>query len=194
MSDEVKTGKDRVREVLIEPLAALGLRRPSGQTVAQHEAALAEIEARLWYMSEADLVALREVVLLRAQAKGVWLPAAVILDMAKGFAPPPEHDSDMVTSFMRSAAGRRALAEGYEVELYQALKRGQPPTNGYAHKLLADEADGNRRRIARLTRARDGGEVLTTSDSAWLGWYARTRDRARALIPQGEPVGGEGAA
>ena len=180
----LKDGKDRVRVILLEPLTeVLRLRRPRKVSEAQHEAGLVELQARLAYMADADLVALREVLVAGLTREGAWPSPAVVLGFATSIRRPPPSDSPMVSSYMASAAGRRAWAEGCHVALYQFLKkRGRPPVGDYEWAAIRAEAEEARRRIARLTEDRARGALLATSDDAFLGWHAGQAERAEALL------------
>lgn len=53
-------GEKRVEAVLIKPLLALGLAKPSSATIATFDAQKNELRQKLAYMSERGLIELRE--------------------------------------------------------------------------------------------------------------------------------------
>ena len=191
----LKDGKERVRVHLLEPLnELLRLKRPKRVTEAQHLAGLAELQARLAYMGEVDLVALREALVASLTRDGCWPSPAVVLGFAAAIRRPPPSDSPMVSSYMASAAGRRAWAEGCHVALYQFLKkRGRPPAGDYEWAAIKAEAEGHARRIARLTEDRGRGLILSTADEGFLSWHAGQAERVEALLVLRD-AGGEVAA
>jgi hypothetical protein len=181
--DDLKDGKARVRRVLIEPLEAM-LALEKGMTRARHEQGLARLEAILSYMSDGDLEALRNGIegACRTARSDRW-PAKMSIEIAAAaISKPPESDSDMVRSFMRSSAGRMALAEGFHVELYLTLKDGKPPMTDAAYQMLRARAV---EKSAELERARDRIRrgVARDGDSRIVEQWMRLDARARALVP-----------
>ncbi|MDG3040453.1 hypothetical protein [Roseicyclus marinus] len=180
----LKDGKERVRLHLLEPLQnVLRLKRPRGVAEWQHVAGLAELQSRLAYMSEIDLVALREAVASILSRDGAWPSPAVVIGFANTIQRPPPSDSPKVTSYMASAAGARARAEGFHVELYLWLKaHAGVPTGEFQLRELKQTAEANARRFTMLLADRDRGLALSSGDLSWLAWYQSMRERANALI------------
>lgn len=190
---ELQDGKERVRRELIVPLQeVLRLKRPRRVSEGQHLAGLAELQARLAYLGPADLVALREAIVAQMQPGAAWPTPATVIQMAAAIRRPPPSDSPMVTSYMASAAGRRALAEGCHVELWRWLKsKGRPPVGDADWRAIREAADFGRRDRARLAGLRERGVTLSTGEAAQLDGYARDDARVRGLIGEAE---GESAA
>jgi hypothetical protein len=188
-------GKERVRVQLLEPLNdLLRLRKPKRVTEAQHLAGLGELQARLAYMADADLVALREALVACLTREGAWPSPAVVLGFAVAIRRPPPSDSPMVTSYMASAAGRRAKAENCHIALYEFLKkRGRPPSGDYEWSAIKTEAEVTARRVARLTEELGRGLILATADDGFLAWHARQIERVDALIVTGDAPEGVAA-
>ncbi|MCL4065328.1 hypothetical protein M3484_01895 [Pseudomonas sp. GX19020] len=182
-SDALKAGKERVRKHLIEPLTARGLKRAGGSTVAQHEATMEGLAARLAYMSSENLGALADVVERHGQGKHKdrWPSEVVICNWARQLQEPPPSDSRFVTTYLRSRVGRQALAEGWAVELYLSIKKfGQPP-NGFVIRTLKEEADASKRRRGRIeTESRFG--TVAPADRQWLEWYHLVEARVAAIM------------
>lgn len=181
--EALKLGKERVRRCLIDPLTARGMVRASSLTVAQHEAQMDGLAARLAYMTEENLIALSEVVEGNGAGKNRnrWPAEMTILQWAKRLQPPPPSDSHLVTTYLRSNAGRRARAEGWLVELYQYLKKYGRPPNDYAIRELKIDADTAMRRRARVEEAaRFGG--LDPEEGRWLEWWMSVEARAIAIM------------
>lgn len=182
-SEALKLGKEAVRQMLIQPLTARGLQRAAGATVAAHEATMEALAARLAYMTPDNLRALAEVVEMNATGKhrNRWPSEVMICQWARQLQQPPPSDSHLVTTYLRSAAGRRARAEGWLVELYLYLKKMGRPPNEYVIRELKVEADSAMRRRARVQEAaRYGG--LDPDDRRWLEWWLAAETRATAIM------------
>lgn len=180
----LKEGKARVQQLLIEPLTARGMIRPRGVTVEAHDAMLANLRARLAYLTDDMVSALAEVVEGHAEGKhrNVWPSEISICNWARRLQPPPPSDSRLITSYLRSVAGHRALSEGYLVELYHYLKKhGQPPTGDYALSRIREEADEHRRDRIRI-KSQVERCMASPRDEAWLRWYWDTRTRCLSIM------------
>lgn len=187
--DELRAGKRRVREELIEPLERGGMRRKSGAKVEDHEAFLAGIEARLAYMTRENLAALREVVERYAggKLKDIWPGEVPIINWARRLQEPPVSQSRLVRSYLQSGAGSAAAKGGYVVELFDYLKKyGQPP-NTYSISEIRRRAEDNARWRARVRRLNENGDA-TPSEMAELHAYYERRRLCLDIIK------GEGAA
>lgn len=182
-SDALKAGKDRVQQILIAPLAARGMKRAASATLAQHEAAMEGLAARLAYMSDQNLAALAEVVESHGQGKNRdrWPSELVICGWARQLQEPPPSDSQLVTTYLRSRVGRQAHAEGWAVELYLSLKKmGLPPNRFVVATLKADAGNAVRRR-ERVEAAMRGGSAAP-EDRRWLEWYQGIEARVAAIM------------
>lgn len=182
-SEALEAGKQRVRELLINPLVEIGLQKSRKMTQKDHEAGLVKLGNVLAYMDGENLSALKVLVLDSAdgQWKEHWPPFVGILEMAKTLQKPPASDSEMVLSFMRSAAGPRALEAGYHVELYRSLKNGQPPRSESAYNVLSRRADVLRLDVGRA-RERLEREAGSEDDHAFVKWFEKIDAHVRGLI------------
>lgn len=191
--DTTKEGRERVRVHLIDRLERqLRLTRPKRVSAEDHARGLDELEALLSYMGDDDLRALADGIIATRGIGTEWPRPATVLAMAKAIKRPDPSDSDMVRSYMRSSAGRRALDEGCHVELYMHLKgyrdgRGQfvggrPPASEYDWTSIKVRADEHRRRAIRIAEARSNDRFVSADDDGFMAWYAARRERAEALI------------
>lgn len=189
-SEALKEGKERVRQTLVQPLTARGMQRASGVTVAVHEAQMDALAARLAYMTADNLLALAEVVEMNAtgKARNRWPSELVICQWARQLQPPPPSDSHLVTTYLRSGAGRRARAEGWLVELYVYLKKHGRPPNEYSIREMKIEADTNMRRRARLQDAVRSG-TLDPDDRRFQDWWLAMEARALAIMDASDAPG-----
>lgn len=183
-SDALKAGKERVRKHLIEPLTTMGMRRASGHTVADHDAAMEGICARLAYMAERNLASLAEVVMAHGggKARDRWPSGMWICDEARKIQEPPPSDSQLVTGCLGSRIGKQARAEGWSVELYLWIKKfGRWPSGDFVFSSIKDDAEKNRRNRHRVEADMRGG-VVSPTDARWLDWYRQVEARVSAVM------------
>lgn len=182
-NEALKEGKARVRLKLIEPLERLGLCRPSHQKAAEYADFLADIEARLAYMSGDGLAALADQI-ERMAAGDKWPKPVFIFKWARRIEEPPASDSRLVRSYLKSQ-GRRAISEGCLVRLYLALKQGGVPNDFIWRRIREQSQDDARRRVLIAERRARGAE-----DSADQGWLIHMNSiEARALSIVAEETG-----
>lgn len=180
---ELKEGRERVRQSLIEPLCQKGMVRKRGQKVEDHQKMLDSLEARLAYMAADRLAALAEVVERYAEGpkKNIWPAEVSITNWARRLQEPPASESRLVRSYLQSGAGDAALSGGYVVELFFYLKKYGAPPNDYSMKEIRERADGNRRKRAQVERDREDGRA-DPRDLSWLQGYMDTRRRCLDII------------
>jgi hypothetical protein len=168
-STEQKMAEKRVREILIEPLERRGLARPASLTRVQFEAMVADLCARLAYMSPANLAALEEQVAANPAGKDRdRLPIGnKILDWAAMIQPPEESVSPLMRAVFASRIGREALAEGWAPELLGNLRRVRQFPGAFAASQIRSAADEARRRMIVLEERLAAGQELHADDRAW---------------------------
>ena len=180
---ELKEGKERVRQYLIDPLVSGGMVRKRGQKVEEHDKMLASLEARLAYMFEDRLKALAEVVERYAEGpkKNIWPAEVSITNWARRLQEPPASESRLVRSYLQSGAGEAAVKGGYLVELFFHLKKWGAPPNEYSMKNILADADTNGRRLRVIEGQREDGRA-SPRDLEWLARYMETRRRCLDII------------
>jgi len=180
---ELKEGKERVRQYLIDPLVSGGMVRKRGQKVEEHDKMLANLEARLAYMFEDRLKALAEVVERYAEGpkKNIWPAEVSITNWARRLQEPPASESRLVRSYLQSGAGEAARIGGYVVELFLYLKKYGAPPNEYSMQQIRDQADDNRRNRLRIERDQELG-MASPRDLKWLEGYMATWRRCQDII------------
>jgi hypothetical protein len=184
MEGEVlRAGKERVRENLIRPLTKGGMIRKRGTSKVAEDEMIANLEARLSYMTESNLKALAEVVERYAggKHKNVWPAEVSIYNWARAIQFPPASESRLVRSYLQSAAGRAAEGGGYLVELFWYLKKFGAPPNTYSLSEIKREADDNRSARARIKREQEQGRA-SHRDLNWVEGYYHTERRCLDLI------------
>lgn len=180
---ELKEGKERVRQCLIDPLSQKGMVRKRSRSVDDHEVMLASLEARLAYMMEDRLMALAEVVERFAEGpkKNIWPAEVSIRNWAVRLQEPPAGQSRLVRSYLQSGAGDAANTGGYLVELFFHLKKFGTPPNVYTASQIKQQAEENRRKRVAIQRDNETGRAAPR-DLAWLQGYMDARHRCLDII------------
>lgn len=165
---EQKLGEARVREFFILPLERLGLGRPKGTLVAAFDGMKRELQARLWRVDEGGLHELCEWVIRHPEAKANrWPPAALILEAAKPFLPPPWPPSDRMVAIFNHRIGRDAISEGWAPELYRAFVGVTKFPNDFSADMARDDASGAMARMATLDNRVEKGVEMADGDRRW---------------------------
>ncbi|MEY8117633.1 hypothetical protein AB9F26_05100 [Falsihalocynthiibacter sp. BN13B15] len=182
-AEELKAGKERVRDLLIAPLVELGMKRKRGDTVEAHDKMLDNLAAILAYMDAPNLKGLKSVMigLAGGKARDQWPSQISFLNNAKRFQEPEASDSEMVHSLIGSKAGQRAYEGGYLVEFYSDLKAGKHVLGSYAERNLRERGAANKRRLDRI-RAQQDRDTALPSDLNWMAGYAGYERRALAVL------------
>ena len=176
-------GEKRVRDVLIGGLYRRGLMRPAGQSGQQFEEMVADICARLAYMSAPALMALEEQCAAHpgGRSQDRFPIGAQILKWAAAIEPPPDSASPLIRAVFAHAIGRAALDEGWAPELLEHLRRHRAWPTPYVLSSLREAGDGPARQMARIEdELARHGECSPTA-SAW-------RDRRLAMIRKCEGI------
>lgn len=162
-SVDLKEAKQRVRLHLVVPLMRLGLRRPSGVTVAQFDEMIDELCGRLSYMTPLNLDALAEQAALRPGGKdGSRFPfAAKILAWAAEIQRPEDSASPLMVAVFSGPIGQEAMAEDWAPELLSHLRK---------HRLWPRKADI----IAIKERAESARQQISRSDDRARRGFARS--------------------
>jgi hypothetical protein len=184
------SGRAKVRALLIEPLVQAGLQRPKGKdhNVDTHAAFLDRLQDRLSYLDADLLVTLQEVVLTHAEgpARNLWPALATIINNAHRLRQPPDDERHIMTTWLRSIEGPRALEGGYLVELHSFLrKHGRPPSD-FDMKAIRLGAAENQRRVTRVAELIAAGRGDSRADDlAWLDAYRQRQAYCEALVRDG---------
>jgi len=181
--EELKAGKQRVHDHLIEPLSALGFVRRRGSTVTAHEGAMESLAARLAYMREGNLLTLAEVVENNGFGPDrlVWPQVKLILTWACALQAPAASESRLVRSYLQSVPGQAALDGGYVVELRMFLKKNGRPPSEYEMCRIRDEAASNGRERSRIKASKDAGSS-SEHELKWEADYLRAHQTCRNII------------
>lgn len=192
-AEQTETGAARVKRVLLEPLAELGLARPSGMSAALFEKALAGFVNNLGYMSEEGLVNLRLSIEgnLLGKNRNRWMDPATVYTWARSIEPEPATEPELVLSFLRSRAGEEALRGGFAAELRKYLaKYRRPPLPNFQSR-LAVEAQENQSRAVRIEENSACGRARE-EELNWLKSYRRAQAVAKGIVEEGIDKRAEG--
>lgn len=184
-------GKDAVKALLIERLLDAGFARPRGVSVDAFARQQKHLAERLAYMSPENLMTLADVLIGKPVKGHAWPSELMVMQFAAGLQAPPPMQSRIVTSWLASIEGPKAVLRGDLVEIYRYVRRQHaPPQGAYAASRIAEEArDNNRRRIIVQERIRDG--VASDEDRRWLREWEADHSAAMALVRAGQEKRGE---
>ncbi|HGG04784.1 MAG TPA: hypothetical protein ENK28_04945 [Aliiroseovarius sp.] len=186
-----QSNRARVRQLLIKPLQETGLvRQDRGKgrvSAAAHDALLEKMQARLGWMDDNGLRALRAVLVSLASgpALNYWPKWATIWNHATRLRPPPEAENTIMTSWLHSCEGPRLRAAGTLVETYLFLRDKSRPPSDWEVKQIRSQASDNAVKRARVIRQIDEGNV-SDDDRNWFDWYNRALAHCETIVAQGE--------
>lgn len=182
-SAEQNAGERQVRDLLIRPLERRGLLRPAGQSRDQFGDMVADLCARLAYMSETGLMALEEQCAANPGGKaGDRFPIGpVILKWAADIEPPEDSASPLIRAVFRHQIGQDALDAGYAPELLALVRKDRRWPGAFALKLLRDQASGIIRDMALIDEALARGDEISLAQAALRARRRMQNDKCRAI-------------
>jgi hypothetical protein len=143
----------------------------------------------LAYMSAENLATLAEVLMSAAQGplRNVWPAEVTVRNLAHNLQAPPLRQRRIVTSWLASVEGPRALAGGYLVDLYRWLRdaRVERPPLVMDMRVIREEAVQNMR-WSGLVRDRIDRLVASPEDLAWIAEWRRDDQIARQIVAEGQ--------
>lgn len=187
-----ETGRAAVRRLLVDRLNAAGLQRPRGMAAAAFDQMQGHLCEGLAYMTGDNLMTLAETVIDNAQG-GRWPVEAVVRDFAKRLQRPPPKSNRIITSWLASVEGPKAVERGDLVELYQLLRAKPVPPSDFERRQLQERAQQNRRRV-QLVREKKAAGVASAEETGWLDRYLADQEAARAIVEEGSRKRAEGEA
>lgn len=183
-----ETPKARVRRILIDRLKDAGVERPKPMKVSTLEAMFDKLVDRLTYMNPENLETLAETILDCAAQNGRVLPPEIVIrQWAESLQAMPREKARIVTSWLSSVEGPKAIKDDIEVELYDFLVREQVPPRPYEARQIRQEAERRRRDMALITERRAKG-VASATEIKHQDDFLRARDKVRAIIEAGNVV------
>lgn len=187
------SGRDAVRTILIQRLETAGLKRPKCcKSDTDFDAMKRRLVDFLAYLSAPSLEALSDQLLSYAAGKDrdLWLSEQIIRQMAEALERRPAEEAPIVTSWLASVEGPRALAAGHAVEMLRHLRKKRSVLMPYDRTMITEDAERNRRQRQLISeRQRDGIDRL--EDRQWLAEYAADLHLVEALVSRGEQTRAE---
>ena len=117
--------------------------------------------------------------------RDLWLTEQIIRQMAEALEHRPAEEAPIITSWLASVEGPRALAAGHAVEMLRYLRKKRSALMPYDRKMIADDADRNARQRQLISeRQRDG--IDRVEDRQWLAEYAAEMRLVEALVARGD--------
>lgn len=180
------TGRDTVRELVLQRLSSSGLQRGKGLTEAEHEALLKRLAEYLSYLSRPSLEALADQILEAAAGpkRNLWPSELMIRQMAEALERRPFEEKPIVRSWLASIEGPRAEAAGYLVQLYRHLRQHQRPVLPYDLRQVQGQAVDDRRR-RQLIEERIRYEQASDEERRWLVDFIGDEAAAREIVDRG---------
>jgi hypothetical protein len=187
MADEqAQQGRDRVREIVIQRLKEAGVQRPKAMTVSDCDALYRRLVDDLSYMSAENLRVLVDLLLeeVAGDPRRRLPPEVAIRHLARSLQAKPRTQAKIVTSWLRSIEGPKALAAGHGVELYRWLiQHGRPPGEYDMRQIRTRARDNDRHRKVIAENERAGR--ATPDELAWAERYAGDLQLVQQLVAEG---------
>lgn len=180
---EQAEGEKRVQEVMIAPLLALGLARPSLLTKAEFEVMLKTMRQMLAYMTAENLVRLREEIEARPGGKeGDRFPIALtIMKWARKKQEPKVGPSPLLLDVFASEMGKQALAKGWAPELLINIRGARRWPGPFTVSQIKTSADDAMRRLPDIEMRIARGDDISKEDAQW-------RDQRREAIQKCQDI------
>ena len=185
--DRKEANRERVRRLVIEPLAARGFRFAKGVADEDQRKALDGLADLIGYMSDGGLRVLEES--LRTKGEGsqrcFWPSHATIGGLAEAFESRPLDELPGLLRWFASEAGRLALADERLVAEYLFWKsKKRPPVSPQDRKLVADHAAEMRSKAERIRDRISRGVAPLFDDGEWLAWFDKTEAKVKGYLAQ----------
>ncbi len=187
--EQPETNRARVRRLLIEPLAEMGMRFKHGTQPDVQAATLNRFCDDLAYASDETLRGVFEFARRNGQGSGrtFWPERVALLSVAHAIEPVPFEEQPVLSSWFGSNAGPVARKEGRLVAEFCFMQQKlRPPGSDREWAAIRRRAEDYARRI-ELAEDRQARDVSIDEDERrFLDWYRSVEVRAEKLIAQGE--------
>lgn len=179
----------RVEAVLLARLRAAGFRRPRGMAPGDFDLGQEALRERLAYLTPANLETLAESIIDVAPLPN-FPPERWVLDLAKSLQPPPARASRLLSSWLGSVEGPKAVLRGDLVELYRYLRDRKLPPTDWERKQISERSRKLHHDVAIWTERLQRG-TLSEADAAALNQYSADLADAVALVTAGNATRAE---
>ena len=167
---EQAAGEARVQDLLITPLEALGLARPSTLTKAQFAVMLGD-----WVEAHPG-----------GKDKDRFPIGLKILNKAREIQPPESGPSPLTLKVFGHALGQEALAGGWAPELLRYLRGAREWPGRYTVTQIRNEADGAVRRMADIEMRAGRGDRLSIEDESFRVRRSEALQKCREIADQAQ--------
>jgi len=188
-----ETGRDRIRRLLLDPLAARGFRFPKGTPPEEQTKRLNDIAASMAYLSDESLRRLEQGMRAKGQgsAKCFWPDLATFDGYAEVCEPRPLSQMRALVRWFRSVAGTQALHANRLVAEYEFWTEKKRPPRSHIERQMIDRNAADY--ASKAERVRDRirrGLSPFEGDGEWLEWFEQTEAMVRDLLVERDDEGG----
>ncbi|RII39003.1 hypothetical protein DL237_10010 [Pseudooceanicola sediminis] len=185
-TEQAETKRDRVRRLLLTPMAQLGFRFPKGISAEEGQRKLDRIADDLAYMAE-DRLRERMLPTLRTKGQGsarnFWPDHATFIAYAQIAQPRPLSEMPGIASWFGSVAGQQALDGGRLVAEFRFWQEKNRPPQGEAEKRrVAAQGLEDESRAMRIRERLGHNLAVDAIDRGWLVEFNACEARAMALV------------
>jgi hypothetical protein len=183
---KIETKRDRVRRLLLTPMAELGFRFPKAVSAEDGQRKLDRIADDLAYMGD-DHLQLRMLPVLRTKGQGsarnFWPDHATFIAYAQIAQPRPLSEMPGIASWFGSVAGQQALDGGRLVAEFRFwLEKNRPPQGEAEKRRVASRGAEDQSRVTRIRERLSHNLAVDVIDRGWLAEFEQSEARAMALV------------
>ena len=175
--------RKRVDDLLLSRLRAAGYRKPKGLAQADFDTGQGALADRLAYLTPDNLETLAESIVDVAPLPN-FPPERWMLDLARSLQPPPPKASRLLSSWLASIEGPRAVMRGDLVQLYRHLRDKKVPPTDWERRQIAERALSDAHDV-QLWRDRLARGVISEADRAALARHEADLADALAIVDAG---------
>lgn len=184
-TDQTESKRDRVRRLLLDPLADHGFRFKRGVTDDDAKSKLAQIADDLAYMSDAGLKAMFQSMRLKGEgsSRDFWPSRAAFLGLAEALEKSPLEEAPALLRWFASVEGPKALqAKTHLAQYLFWSKNKRPPVSVHDWRSVREHADQMADRAMRVQDKLDRGVAPYPDDEAWHRRYLDLDSRVRGYV------------
>lgn len=173
-TDQTESKRDRVRRLLLDPLADHGFRFKRGVTDDDAKAKLAQIADDLAYMSDQGLKAMFQSMRFKGEgsSRDFWPSRASFLGLAEALEKSPLEEAPALLRWFASVEGPKALqAETHVAQYLFWSKYKRPPVSVHDWRSVRDHAAQMSEKAMRVQDKLDRGVAPYPDDEAWHRRY-----------------------
>ncbi|WP_170335006.1 hypothetical protein [Ruegeria arenilitoris] len=182
---EQAAGEKRVRQLLIEPLTARGLKKPKGFTSQADFDAMVNktLCPKLAYMSDLNLGALEDQIAAHPEGRDrdqMPIPNK-ILAFAADIQEPGDEASPLMLAVFAAQLGQDALASDWAPELRRFLKKKRKWPKADEVALIKQEAQSALRRLHDIQQREASDRVVMTEELNWRDMRSAAKHKCEEI-------------